>query len=178
MRGRSRGIKMEESVKKLYLEREKRVMDAINLKIPDRVPIIAGIGYFPARYTGITCEAAWYDYDGWLAAYKKTLQDFQPDIITIHPFTPGAVNEILRPTAMRWPGHGAPPDHGHQQLDLEFMKADEYDAYINNNADYMLRVNMPRTTGAAVGLEKLPPLSILRTRGAQGLGDALIQPEV
>ena len=56
-----------------YMEREKRLAEAIELRIPDRVPVIANMGYFPARYTGITCEAAWYDYDNWLEAYRKTL---------------------------------------------------------------------------------------------------------
>lgn len=169
---------MEERVWKLYQEREKRVMDAINLGVPDRVPVIAGMGYFPAKYTGITCETAWYDYDGWLAAYRKTLQDLQPDMTTVQGFNPGKVNEALRPTSLRWPGHGASPYHGHQQLDVEFMKADEYDEYINNYEDYMLRVNLPRTTGAAGGLEKLPPVSALGTRGAQVLAEALVRPEV
>jgi hypothetical protein len=169
---------MEDAIKKIYLEREKRVTDAIKLKIPDRVPVIAGMGYFPAKYTGITCETAWYDYDAWLSAYKATLKEFQPDMITVHPFTPGKVNEILQPRSTRWPGHGAPPDHGHQQLDLEFMKENEYDNYIHNYEDFMLRVNLPRTTGAAEGLEKLPPLSTLGTRGALGLAEVLIRPEV
>lgn len=169
---------MEEEVKRLYIERETRVMDAIRLKIPDRVPVITGVGYFPAKYLGISCETAWYDYEAWLAAYKKTLQDFQPDILTYHGFISGTVNEALRPMALRWPGHGASPYHGHQQLDLEFMKADEYDRYINDYDDYMLRVNLPRTIGAAGGLEKLPPVSVLGTRGAQALAVALADPEV
>ena len=34
-------------------EREKRIMDAIQLRIPDRVPINCPMGYFPAKYAGI-----------------------------------------------------------------------------------------------------------------------------
>ena len=95
---------MNESASEQYLEREKRLTQAIELKIPDRVPVIANMGYFPARYTGITCEAAWYDYDRWLEAYKKTLQYFQPDIFTIQSFFPGKALEYLDPRSIRWPG--------------------------------------------------------------------------
>jgi hypothetical protein len=83
---------------------EKRVTDAIQLKIPDRVPSITGMGYFPAKYTGITCEAAWYYYDGWLAAYRKTLRDFQLDMITFQPFFPKKAMEYLELKSIRWPG--------------------------------------------------------------------------
>jgi hypothetical protein len=39
----------------LYKQREKRVNDAIELKIPDRVPILVGFGFFAAKYAGFTC---------------------------------------------------------------------------------------------------------------------------
>ena len=39
---------MEISAKELRKEREKRIMDAIQLKMPDRVPVISAMGYFPA----------------------------------------------------------------------------------------------------------------------------------
>ena len=43
------------TAEELRREREQRIMDAIHLKIPDRVPVICGIGYFPARSAGIPC---------------------------------------------------------------------------------------------------------------------------
>ncbi len=36
----------------LYAEREKRLRDAIELRVPDRVPIVLTTNYFPARYVG------------------------------------------------------------------------------------------------------------------------------
>ena len=49
---------MGKTPQELYQEREKRVADAIRLTIPDSVPISTILGYFPAKYAGITCEAA------------------------------------------------------------------------------------------------------------------------
>ncbi len=45
----------------LYQERIKRVQDAIELREPDRVPIIGQFGFFPAKYAGITCEDAMFE---------------------------------------------------------------------------------------------------------------------
>ena len=47
--------------KEAYLERTKRVEDAIALRVPDRVPVIVRFGFFPARYAGVSCEALMYD---------------------------------------------------------------------------------------------------------------------
>ena len=51
-------------------------MDAIRLDIPDRMPVFTSISYFAARYAGIPCSAAYYDFDTWYAAYEKTLAGF------------------------------------------------------------------------------------------------------
>lgn len=151
---------MEKTTEELYRERLKRVNDAIQLKIPDRVPIELAFGYFPAKYTGITCDAAYYDYDGWLTAYKKTVLDFAPDtVFFIDSFTPGTALEYLDPKSLRWPGRGVPPNHGHQAVEGEWMKADEYDLFLNDLSDYMLRVYFPRFVGAMEPLKVLPKLS-------------------
>ena len=71
---------MDKTPDQLYRERLKRVEDAIQLKIPDRVPIALSLGYFPAKYGGITCADAFYDPVKWKEASIKTVVDFQPDV--------------------------------------------------------------------------------------------------
>jgi uroporphyrinogen-III decarboxylase len=171
---------MNKTPEQLYKEREKRVNDAIQLKTPDRVPVMIELSYFPATYTGLTFEAAWYDYDRWLDACKKATLDYQPDLVHITPFFPGKVLEYLDPKPLRWPGHGVSPNHSHQYLELENMKADEYDAFLGDLSDYILRVHLPRICGAMEPLKMLPPLSSLgySYRGALALAEALVKPEV
>ena len=41
------------SVEELYQEREKRLYDAITLKVPDRVPVLFGGTYPACKYAGI-----------------------------------------------------------------------------------------------------------------------------
>jgi hypothetical protein len=152
---------MEKSARQLRKERETRIMDAIQLKPTDRVPVMSSIGYFPAKYVGIPCSAAYYDFDAWYDAYKKTLQDFQPDMIFPQGFTPGKALEILEPRMMRWPGHGVEPHQGHQAIEVDNMKADEYDRYMSDTSDYMFRTFLSRTSDNLNGLSLFPPLSDL-----------------
>ncbi len=168
----------DKTAAQLVYEKEKRVMDAIQLKIPDRVPIICGMGYFPAKNAGIPFSAAYYDYDAWFNAYKNALKDFQADFIFPQNFMPGKALEILNPKQMRWPGHGVDPFHGHQSIEVDFMKEDEYDAYLNDPSDFMFRIHLARSSENLAGLATLPKLSeIAGARGAQMLAVALTSPE-
>jgi uroporphyrinogen-III decarboxylase len=171
---------MEKTARQIRKEREKRIMDAIHLRIPDRVPVICAIGYFPAKYTGIPCSAAYYDFDAWYAAYKKTLQDFQPDMIYPQGFTPGKALEILNPKQMRWPGYGVDPYQGHQSIEIDNMKAEEYDLYMSDPSDYMFRIFMSRTSENLEGLSLFPKLSDLGggPMGIQALASAFGEPKL
>ena len=169
----------KKAAKKLRKEREQRIMDTINLKPTDRVPVISSIGYFPAKYAGIPCSAAYYDFDAWYAAYEKTLTDFHPDLIFPQGFTPGKALEIIAPKTMKWPGHGVNPNQGHQAIEIDNMKADEYEAYMNDPSDFMFRMFLSRTSDNLTGLADLPRLSdIGGGLGAQGLATIIAEPKV
>ena len=147
----------------LRRKREKRITDAIRLKVPDRVPVCTPIGYFAAKYAGIPCSAAYYDFDAWYAACEKTLSDFQADMVFIQPFTPGRVLEILHPKTIRWPGLNTDPRFGHQAVEIDNMKADEYEAFINDPSDYMFRTLISRASEHMSGFAELPKLSHLES---------------
>jgi len=151
---------MSRSPEELYQERLRRVDDALNLRTPDRIPLEIAFGYFPAKYVGgLTCEAAYYDYDGWLRACKKTVTDFGADISGVQPFFPGEVLELIDPKAMMWPGHGTSPFHSHQFLEEEFMKADEYPEFLLDQGDFLLRKYLPRSLGVMEPFSRLPSLA-------------------
>ena len=169
----------KKAAKQLRFEREKRIMDTIQLKVPDRVPIICGMGYFPAKYVGIPFSAAYYDYNAWYDAYKRTLMDFPADFVFHHSFTPGKALEILNPKQSRWPGYSSDPNHGHQSVEIENMQADEYDAFLDDPSDYMFRVHMSRTSEHLTGLATFPTLSGLAGHmGAQALAMTFSSPEM
>lgn len=149
----------------LYQEREKRISDVIQLKEPDRVPIwFHDTCFFPARYVGMTFEEAMYDNDKLFAAYKKTMAYFEPDAYS-SPHTavhvPGKTHESLDVKQIKWPGHGVSPHHSFQYVEGEYMKADEYDALLDDPTDFTIRHYLPRTLGTMSPLSTIPPIKIL-----------------
>jgi hypothetical protein len=169
---------MKKTPKELCQERARRVADAIQLKVPDRVPLEIAFGYFPAKYVGVPCEAAYYDYDQWLAACKKTVLDFGADISSVQPFFPGKVLELVDPKDLIWPGQGTSATH--QYIEGEFMKPDEYESLLENPTDYMLRFYLPRISGAMKPFERMPSFSSPTGgyRGALMVAEALSTPEI
>lgn len=170
---------MGKSPQQLYGERLKRVEDAIELRVPDRVPVIINPGFFATKHAGITGEDAFYDLGKWGAAIRKTLSDLGPDMYYLSDMLPGKVLEALDCLQLRWPGHGVPPNHTHQFIEGEYMEADEYDAFLDDPSDYAIRTYLPRVFGALEPLNKLPALrSMLFGYSRAALTVALTQPEV
>jgi uroporphyrinogen-III decarboxylase len=177
----SNALEQGKSPQELRREREQRITDAINLRMTDRIPVSCELGNFAAKYAGIPCSAAYYDCDAWLAAYRKTLQDFQPDMAFTRPFSPGKAMEYLDPKFMKWPGHGVDPDHGFQAIEIESMKGDEYDLFFDSPADFLIRHHMPRIHGSLKCLSMLPKLSDtgwLEPWAAQNLAMFVTEPEI
>jgi hypothetical protein len=152
---------MDQAAERLFREREQRIMDAVQLKIPDRVPISIPFSYFPAKFAGITTQDAYYDLPRWKEAYIKAVTFFQPDRCVVISNQSGNVLEGLDSKTLRWPGHGVSPYHTHQFVEGEYMKANEYDLFLNDISDFLLRYFIPRSYGALEPLSKLPPLNSL-----------------
>jgi uroporphyrinogen-III decarboxylase len=151
-------IEMGKTPEELYQEREKRFNDAVQLKVPDRVPIAPHFFFFGAKYGGLNCQEAMYDYDRLAETIRKTVVDFDLDVY-LNPFpliSLGPVMEILGYRQFKWPGHGVSVDSTYQYVEKEYMTADEYDAFLNDPTDYILRTYMPRVLGALEPLKMLP----------------------
>jgi len=145
----------------MYRAREKRVKDAIELKVPDRVPVTASYGSFPAKYCGCTIEAMMYDPKKLWEVQMKTTLDFKPDIAQ-NPFARmlmGPLLDLLDYKQLKWPGRQLSPNVPFQFVEDEYMKADEYDHFLSDPMDFMVRKYWPRISGSLKGLEKLPPLT-------------------
>jgi uroporphyrinogen-III decarboxylase len=155
-------INMQKTAAVLYKEREKRINDAIQLKEPDRVPIwFHDTGFFPAKYAGLTFQDAMYNIDKLFTAYKKTMNDFEPDAFS-SPYTvvhvPGEAHDMLGVKQVKWPGHGVSPYHTFQFVEGEYMKANEYDIFLDDPTDFTIRYYLPRILGTMSPLSVLPPI--------------------
>lgn len=151
---------MNRTPQELYQEREKRVLDAIALKKPDRVPIVGKFGFFSAKYSGMTFQEVMYDPEKLWKAHWKTMTEFEPDMDR-NPFGLtfiGPILETLDSKQLKWPGHGVASNISYQFVEGEYMKADEYEAFLADPTDFSIRRHWPRIFGALKGFEKLPPL--------------------
>ncbi|MEM1839374.1 MAG: uroporphyrinogen decarboxylase family protein [Candidatus Bathyarchaeia archaeon] len=157
-----------EEVEKIAEQRLRRVQDAINLKEPDRVPLGLGFDYgFIAKWSGLTTYDVLFNYDKAREAIVKVARDFPvdnppmamlgtgslvgfalrdyPDIaMFVGPLT-GPMHDILRDKYTRWPGRELSPNTGSFQfIGGEFMRADEYDKFVENPSEFMAEVVVPR----------------------------------
>ncbi|MEM2103724.1 MAG: uroporphyrinogen decarboxylase family protein [Candidatus Bathyarchaeia archaeon] len=152
---------VHEKAEEEYKARVTRFKDAIQLKrTPDRVPVFPLIGFFPAYYVGLTPYDMMYDYEKLKTAFKKYVLDFEPDAHggAIGP-GPGRFFEILNYKLYAWPGHGVAPQHSYQCIEGEYVKADEYDALIQDPTYFFLTTYFPRIFGALEPFKNLAPFT-------------------
>jgi hypothetical protein len=158
------GIKFNsEEAERGYKSRVGRIIDAVLLREPDRVPVELPVGFFPAYYAGMTLQNVMYDYNKLRGAWLKFLADFDMDMYSA-PYLvfPGKVLELMGHKLHKWPGHGLGPDvSSYQFVEGEYMHDDEYDDLIKDPSDFALRVRLPRISDAMKPLQKLSPLSTI-----------------
>jgi hypothetical protein len=157
--------------KERYARKANRIIKAINLEEPDRVPCQIPAGTFPAYYAGYDLKRCMYDLEAMRTAMIKFVTDFDCDTHGGTHFFPGKVLEILGYKLYKWPGHGLSDDAVNVQFDeQEYMQPDEYDEFILNPADYIIRRFLPRTWGAFSPLSTVGPLSSFQGIAYQALG--------
>lgn len=144
-----------------YKARINRLKDAVQLKKrPDRVPVTLFPSMFPYLYAGMTVQEAMYDYEKCVAAYKKFVLDFEPDLpMGAAGPGPGRFYEILDYKLYSWPGHGVAPEHSYQCNEGEYMKAEEYDLLLTDPSFYFRNFYLPRVFGKLAPWNMLPPLT-------------------
>jgi uroporphyrinogen-III decarboxylase len=155
------------TVAELYQEREKRIYDAMQLRVPDRVPVVFwDVPLLACRYVGLPYSAAYYDATAWRAAFKKMFADLEPDGWAVANRESGAALEATGTKFTRWPGGNLPSEVANQVNEQEFMKEDEYDLFLADPSDFIVRVWLPRVYSSLKPLAKLPPLMNLGTNMA------------
>lgn len=147
----------------IYKKRTQRVIDALQLKKPDRVPVMLPVSNFPIYNAGGTLEKAMYDYDEIRRAWLEYISTFDTDIYRSPVLVlPGAVFESLDYKLYKWPGHGLSSNApSYQAVEGEYMMADEYDALIEDPSDFWMRVYLPRVFGAFEPFRMLAPFTTL-----------------
>lgn len=118
---------MNAAMEELFKEREARVQAAINLKEPDRVPIICSEDSFAWWHAGMSMRDFMFDNEKYMMALEKFHQDFDTDMqffppAPLDPFT------ILvgEPCIIKIPGEDIPDNSVFQLVETEIMKIEDY----------------------------------------------------
>ena len=141
----------------LYDERERRVRDAIMNRTPDRVPLF--ILPEPVKYAGLGHAAEFYDPRSWKKAVQAETLYLQPDMALGGFGSSGRAWELLGVLNRLWPGGPLPPTYEYQFVEGEYMKEDEYDHFLSNPGDFIVRRLLPRVYSSLEPLADLPPLA-------------------
>ena len=145
----------------LLEQRQKRIEDAITLNKPDQIPIASLWDFFPAKRKGFTVKQVMYDFQLMFDLWVECMLHFEPDLAD-NPYPLrgfGPLLEILDFQHLKWAGHGVGDDMSYQFVELELMKADEYDHFLFDPSDFMVRRYWPRVNKALAPFENLPPLN-------------------
>jgi uroporphyrinogen-III decarboxylase len=143
----------------LYAEKMNRVMTAVELRQPDRVPTALHATFWLARYGGISCRELMYNYDKAGEITRRAVLELDPDMFyPPHRVALGPFIEAAGYKQLHWPGHGVGDNQPYQYLDHEYMKADEYDDFIFDPTGFYLTKYLPRVFKAFEGFEELPDL--------------------
>ncbi len=152
---------VDEAAQAAYKRRTRRIADVIQLKEPDRVPVVPSFGMFPYLNNGLTCEEAVFDYEKADAAVMKTLAEFKPDMFLGSGYAfPAPLFEALGYKQLRWPGREIPAHYVYQFVEDEYIKAAEfYDHFLQDPSDFMLRRYLPRVCRNLAPLERIRPFA-------------------
>jgi hypothetical protein len=144
-----------------YKARVQRFKDVVELKKPDRVPIMVMATFMPSYLTGVLPYDVMYDTEKLKSSFMKYMLDYKPDYYITPAFAGnGKIFDILDYKLLRWPGHGISKDAtGYQYVEGEYMLPEDYPALIEDPSDFWLRTYMPRVFGVLEPFKMLSPFT-------------------
>jgi len=147
------------STEQLLAERTKRLQDALELKQPDRIPLNMAASYLLAEYGGITHRELQDNAAKAQEILEKFALEFEPDTL-LGLFNSPRPSLALGDRMTKWPGVQLPASGSFQFDEHEFMKGEDYDAFLRDPGDWSIRTYLPRAFKELEGLQYLPPLGM------------------
>jgi hypothetical protein len=129
----------------LYEKRLNRYLTAMDLGKPDKVPMRLMLDAFMAKYAGYTLQEVYYDPQKNIDALGKTAQDFDIDVIGAYTsIWWAALHDSIGADYYEFAGYKLEENRQFQYFEDEYMKADEYDLFIENPTEYIMNHILPR----------------------------------
>jgi len=118
---------------------------------PDMVPIRPFVAEFTAKYAGFTCQEVTHDFNKAFTAVRKCAADFDWDAVVgnmVYVWT--GLTQAIGLKYYGVPGVDIPADTGFQyrepSQDESFMKAEEYDRFVDDPTGFLFNVWLPRVS--------------------------------
>ena len=154
---------MPKTTAELFAERTQRLLDAYAMKVPDRIPISLNLGYMLAKFGGITCEELDSDFERAQQLLEQAAVYLQPDqVMGLGPFV-SKPSRMLGDRQTKWAGYGLSSNSPMQFVEDEYMKATDYDEFLDDPTNFTLRKFLPRVYRELEGLALLPRIPVLIT---------------
>jgi len=141
---------MSDEMEKLYTERLERYVTAMQNGKPDRIPIRVFAAEFAGKYAGYTSQEVTHDVDKALEAVITMAKGFQWDATVVNMvYVWTGMTESYGTKYYAVPGIDLDSDTAFQYAEPAteeeaFMKADEYDALIEDPTGFLGNVWLPR----------------------------------
>jgi uroporphyrinogen-III decarboxylase len=149
------GEPMSEEAQGLYGEREKRVQAAIDLRVPDRVPVLSADDAFSWAYAGISMRDFMTDNEKMMMAREMFHRDFQTDMAYVPPAPMDPLTLVVgSPCLLKMPGEDIPEDSVFQLVETEIMKEEDYEYAIENGYMQLLLKLLPKLRPGVKGVEE------------------------
>jgi len=147
------------SIEQLLAERAKRLQDALELRQPDRIPLNMAASYLLAEYGSITHQELQDNAAKAQELLERFALEFEPDTL-LGLFNSPRPSLTLGDRMTKWPGVQLPASGSFQFDEHEFMKGEDYDAFLRDPSDWTIRTYLPRAFKELEGLQYLPPLGM------------------
>lgn len=146
-------------IKKRYQTKARRIIDTVQLRVPDQIPVVpCGIQKFALQYEeNLTFGESLKDFDRTFSAFSKMHSDLDFDCYIGPEFLPPSeLFQMLEWQRLKLPGIDLPNDSSFQYLEAEYMKADEYDEFMDDPSEWVLKKYLPRLSPKLAPLSNLP----------------------
>ncbi len=169
---------MGKTPEELLAERTKRLEAAYDLTHADRIPIRINFGYMLAKLGGITYQELDRNLEKAQELLEQWAVHFDPDQASGLGYFISAGSVMLGDRQTKWPGYGLPANKPMQFIEGEYMKAEDYDEFLEDPTNFTLRIMLPRIYEKLDGLAHLPRLPMLITGypSFASLGAVLMNP--
>lgn len=136
---------MSTEIAKLYEKRISRYQAAMNVEKPDKVPMRLMLDAFMAKYAGYTLQEVYYDVDKNIDAIRKVAADFDIDVVGSNTSVWwAALHDAVGGDYYEFAGYKLEKNRQFHYIEGEYMKEDEYDAFLENPTEFIFSTILPR----------------------------------